>query len=41
MFDIPQESILEVSLRHPELEWFEDLGLRWHAVPVISDMRLK
>ncbi|QHT45337.1 nitric oxide synthase oxygenase [Bacillus sp. SB49] len=41
MFDIPQESILEVSLRHPELEWFEDLGLRWHAVPVISDMRLE
>lgn len=20
-------------MAHPELEWFADLGLRWHAVP--------
>jgi nitric-oxide synthase len=31
---------LEVELSHPELDWFIDLGLRWHAVPAISNMRL-
>jgi nitric-oxide synthase len=30
----------EVALEHPELAWFADLGLRWHAVPVISNNRL-
>ena len=25
---------------HPELRWFAELGLRWHAVPAISNMRL-
>jgi nitric-oxide synthase len=32
--------IREVPLRHPTLPWFEGLGLRWYAVPVISDLRL-
>jgi nitric-oxide synthase len=32
--------VAEVPLSHPDLPWFADLGLRWHAVPVISDMRL-
>ena len=27
-------------IRHPEYGWFADLGLRWYAVPVISDMYL-
>jgi nitric-oxide synthase, bacterial len=30
-----------VPLRHPDYAWFEDLGLRWYAVPVISDMALE
>jgi nitric-oxide synthase len=30
----------DVLIRHPEFGWFADLGLRWHAVPVISDMYL-
>ena len=29
---------LEVPLTHPDLPWFAGLGLRWYAVPVISDM---
>ncbi|MDQ3578362.1 MAG: nitric oxide synthase oxygenase, partial [Actinomycetota bacterium] len=37
---IPRDVVLEVPLEHPELPWFVDLGLRWHAVPVISNMRL-
>ncbi|ARI78893.1 nitric oxide synthase oxygenase [Halobacillus mangrovi] len=40
-FDIPEEKILEVPLRHPEYDWFEDLGLKWYAVPIISDMELE
>ena len=37
-FEIPSTDILEVRLRHPEFPWFEKLGLRWYAVPVITDM---
>ncbi|UOQ91744.1 nitric oxide synthase oxygenase [Halobacillus shinanisalinarum] len=40
-FDIPKEKLLEVSLHHPDYEWFEDLGLKWYAVPFISDMCLE
>ncbi|MGO1053898.1 nitric oxide synthase oxygenase [Crossiella sp. CA198] len=40
LFTVPREAVLEVPLTHPELAWFGELGLRWHAVPVISNMRL-
>jgi nitric-oxide synthase, bacterial len=40
MFAIPPDAVLEVPLTHPSYPWFADLGLRWHAVPVISDMFL-
>jgi nitric-oxide synthase len=40
LFELPIASIHEVPLRHPELGWFADLDLRWHAVPVISNNRL-
>jgi nitric-oxide synthase len=40
VFPIPSQAVLEVLLSHPELPWFESLGLRWHATPVISNMRL-
>ncbi|MFN2495130.1 MAG: nitric oxide synthase oxygenase [Pseudonocardiaceae bacterium] len=39
--EVPADAVLEVALRHPELDWFAELGLRWHAVPVISHMRLR
>jgi nitric-oxide synthase len=29
-----------VRLRHPSHPWFEQLGLRWYAVPVVSNMSL-
>jgi nitric-oxide synthase, bacterial len=38
--ELPPDAVLEVDIRHPEFAWFADLGLRWHAVPVISDMYL-
>ena len=38
--ELPGDAVLEVSIRHPDFGWFADLGLRWYAVPVISDMYL-
>ena len=40
LFTVPRDVIQEVPLEHPDLPWFVELGLRWHAVPVISNMRL-
>nr|WP_052847580.1 nitric oxide synthase oxygenase [Streptomyces avicenniae] len=40
LYDVPPELILEVPLTHPTLPAFDELGLRWHAVPAISNMRL-
>jgi len=37
---LPADAILEVMIRHPDFAWFADLGLRWYAVPMISDMHL-
>jgi nitric-oxide synthase len=38
---VPPDAVLEVPISHPELPWFAGLGLRWHAVPAISNMRLR
>ncbi|MFI6320166.1 nitric oxide synthase oxygenase [Nonomuraea sp. NPDC050556] len=40
-FEVPRDIVLEVPLTHPEYPWFADLGLRWYAVPAISNMRLR
>jgi nitric-oxide synthase len=40
LYELPERAIREVPLRHPEYAWFAELGLRWHAVPAISNMRL-
>lgn len=40
LYELPERAIREVSIRHPELPWFAELGVRWHAVPAISNMRL-
>ncbi len=40
-FELPPDAILEVPIRHPEYAWFETLGLKWHALPVIANMRLE
>lgn len=39
-FEWPRAIILEVPLSHPDYPWFAQLGLKWHALPVISNMRL-
>lgn len=40
LFELPSDAILEVPLEHPEHRWFAELGLRWHAIPAIANMRL-
>jgi nitric-oxide synthase, bacterial len=41
LHEIPAGAILEVAIEHPEFGWFGELGLRWYAVPAISDMYLE
>lgn len=40
LFPIPEELVLQVPLSHPDYSAFGRLGLRWYAVPIISDMDL-
>lgn len=40
LFEIPPEIILDVPLSHPRYEWFEDLGMKWYALPAVSCMSL-
>ncbi|XP_077168526.1 nitric oxide synthase, inducible isoform X2 [Paroedura picta] len=41
LFELPPELVLEVSMEHPRYEWFKELGLKWSAVPVVSNMLLE
>ena len=40
-FDIPKEVVMEVPISHPEYPWFAELGLKWLALPAVSDWRLE
>ncbi|XP_011496043.1 PREDICTED: nitric oxide synthase, salivary gland [Ceratosolen solmsi marchali] len=37
-FDIPKELVLEIPLSHPIFPWFENLNLKWYAIPAVSNM---
>ncbi|MGH9381585.1 MAG: nitric oxide synthase oxygenase [Thermoanaerobaculia bacterium] len=41
LHELPEDAVLEVELGHPDLPRFADLGLRWYAVPAISNMPLR
>jgi nitric-oxide synthase len=41
VYDLPGEVVHEVPLSHPRFGWFAELGLRWFAVPAISNMCLE
>jgi nitric-oxide synthase, bacterial len=41
LFELPREAVVEVPLTHPDLDWFASLGLKWHALPALSCMRLE
>lgn len=40
-FDVPRELVREVELSHPDYPWFAGLGLKWHALPAVSNMDLE
>jgi nitric-oxide synthase, bacterial len=40
IFELPPDAVLEVPISHPHLGWFAELGLKWHALPAVSDMAL-
>jgi len=40
-YRIPESLVKEVQLQHPDIEEFEGLGLKWYAVPILSDMALE
>lgn len=39
-FKLPKQVVMEVQICHPEFAWFAELGLKWHAVPAVSDRAL-
>ena len=41
LHELPADAVLEVMIEHPEFGWMAGLGLRWYAVPVITDMYLE
>ncbi|WP_405718338.1 nitric oxide synthase oxygenase [Streptomyces sp. NBC_01537] len=41
VFPLPRDAVREVPIVHPELEWLAEWGLRWYAVPAISNMCLE
>ncbi|WP_339094187.1 nitric oxide synthase oxygenase [Deinococcus sp. VB343] len=41
LFSLPPDAVQEVAITHPDCPGVGELGLRWHALPVISDMRLE
>ncbi|XP_033848982.3 nitric oxide synthase 3-like isoform X2 [Acipenser ruthenus] len=41
LFELPAKLVLEVSITHPTFEWFAELGLKWYALPAVSNMMLE
>lgn len=41
LFEFEEGDVLEVPILHPHYSWFEALGIRWYAVPVITSMVLE
>jgi nitric-oxide synthase len=41
MLEVPADCVLEVPIRHPRFGWFEELNLRWHANPAVSNLCLE
>ena len=40
-YELPGDAVLEVPLTHPQHPGFAGLGLRWYAVPAVSDMTME
>ena len=39
-FDLPDDAVLQVPLEHPSYPWFAELGLKWYALPAVSEIAL-
>ena len=39
-YEIPEEAVREVSIRHPSIDAIGELDLRWYAIPCVSSMIL-
>ncbi|KAK9824802.1 hypothetical protein WJX74_009932 [Apatococcus lobatus] len=40
MYEIPSSYPVEIPLIHPTHHWFAELGLKWYAIPAVSNMEL-
>ncbi len=40
LYELPEELVLEVPVKHPKYEQLSHLGLRWYVIPAISNFRL-
>lgn len=40
LFTLESNQIHEIPITHPDYSWFADLGIKWYAVPAISNMSL-
>lgn len=40
-FELPNQVVLEVELEHSDWPAFKELGAKWYAVPIISEMKLE
>lgn len=40
MYECDKEDVLEVEIEHPRIGEFKSLGLRWYAIPAISNFRM-
>ena len=41
LFELPSEAVLEVDIRHEDVDLFDGRTIKWHAVPAIADMELE
>lgn len=41
LFELHPDIVLEVPISHPNYPWFAELGLKWHALPAVSDLCLE
>lgn len=40
LFEIPEEYIMEVKIKHPAYEKIDDLNLKWYCLPAVANMSL-
>jgi nitric-oxide synthase, bacterial len=40
LMEIPRRVVREVPIVHPDYPWFGSLGLKWYAVPAVSELLL-